>query len=62
MNYVLETYEGAKHGFAVTGHLVYDREASERHWQVLLRSSAVVVDTDVAPSTVPANWRTHTQR
>ena len=37
VDYVMETYEGAKHGFAVTGHRVYDRDASERHWQVLLR-------------------------
>jgi carboxymethylenebutenolidase len=29
-------YEGAKHGFAVTGHLVYDRDASERHWTRLI--------------------------
>ena len=32
VDYVLEVYEGARHGFAVTGHLVYDRDASERHW------------------------------
>jgi carboxymethylenebutenolidase len=32
----VEIYEGAKHGFAVTGHLVYDEVASERHWHVLL--------------------------
>jgi carboxymethylenebutenolidase len=37
VNYTVEIYKGAKHGFAVTGHLVYDREASERHWQRLLR-------------------------
>jgi carboxymethylenebutenolidase len=36
VDYTLETYAGAKHGFAVTGHLVYDREASERHWTNLL--------------------------
>jgi carboxymethylenebutenolidase len=36
VNYTLETYEGAKHGFAVTGHMVYDRDASERHWTVLV--------------------------
>jgi carboxymethylenebutenolidase len=36
VDYTLETYAGARHGFAVTGHLVYDREASERHWQRLL--------------------------
>jgi len=36
VNYTLETYDGAKHGFAVTGHLVYDRDASERHWTRLL--------------------------
>jgi carboxymethylenebutenolidase len=37
VDYTVEIYKGAKHGFAVTGHLVYDREASERHWQRLLR-------------------------
>ena len=36
VNYAIETYKGAKHGFAVTGHLVYDRDSSERHWQRLL--------------------------
>jgi carboxymethylenebutenolidase len=35
-DYRLEVYEGAKHGFAVTGHMVYDRDASERHWATLL--------------------------
>jgi carboxymethylenebutenolidase len=35
VQYSIETYPVAKHGFAVTGHLVYDRDASERHWQVL---------------------------
>jgi carboxymethylenebutenolidase len=28
----IEVYPGARHGFAVNGHLVYDRDASERHW------------------------------
>jgi carboxymethylenebutenolidase len=32
VDHTLEVYQGAKHGFAVTGHLVYDRDASERHW------------------------------
>jgi carboxymethylenebutenolidase len=36
VDYTLETYAGAKHGFAVNGHLVYDREASERHWTKLI--------------------------
>lgn len=36
VNYTIETYDGAKHGFAVTGHMVYDRDASERHWSTLL--------------------------
>ena len=35
--HTIETYENAKHGFAVNGHLVYDREASERHWERLLQ-------------------------
>jgi carboxymethylenebutenolidase len=34
--YTIETYEQAKHGFAVNGHLVYDKDASERHWERLL--------------------------
>jgi carboxymethylenebutenolidase len=37
ITYTIETYENAKHGFAVNGHLVYDKEASERHWQRLVR-------------------------
>ena len=37
VDYTIETYKGAKHGFAVTGHLVYDRDSSERHWQKLLQ-------------------------
>ena len=36
VDYAIETYAGAKHGFAVTGHLVYDRDAAERHWDRLL--------------------------
>ena len=36
VTYTLEVYEGAKHGFAVTGHLVYDRDSSERHWARLI--------------------------
>ena len=36
VDYTLEVYERARHGFAVTGHLVYDREASERHWVKLI--------------------------
>ena len=36
VDYTMEVYEGAKHGFAVTGHMVYDRDASERHWTRML--------------------------
>ena len=32
VQYTLDVYKGARHGFAVTGHLVYDKDASERHW------------------------------
>ena len=32
VRYTLDVYAGARHGFAVTGHLVYDKDASERHW------------------------------
>ena len=37
VDYEIEIYKGVKHGFAVANHLVYDRDASERHWQRLLR-------------------------
>jgi carboxymethylenebutenolidase len=37
VSHTIETYENAKHGFAVNGHLVYDKEASERHWDRLLK-------------------------
>lgn len=37
VDYTLEVYPGARHGFAVTGHLVYDQEAAERHWATLVR-------------------------
>lgn len=33
----IETYAKTKHGFAVTGHVVYDHEASELHWRRLLQ-------------------------
>lgn len=36
VRYVLEIYDGAKHGFAVNGHLAYDVEAAERHWTALV--------------------------
>lgn len=36
VDYTLEVYEGARHGFAVTGHLAYDASASERHWATLV--------------------------
>ena len=36
VDFTIEIYKGVKHGFAVTGHLVYDRDSSERHWQRLL--------------------------
>jgi carboxymethylenebutenolidase len=37
VQYTLHVYAGAKHGFAVTGHLVYDRDASERHWNEVVQ-------------------------
>jgi carboxymethylenebutenolidase len=35
--YAIEIYPGASHGFAVADLPVYDREASERHWDRLLK-------------------------
>lgn len=37
VRYTLERYPGARHGFAVTGHPVYDRLSAERHWETLLQ-------------------------
>ena len=37
VDYTIETYKGAKHGFAVNGHLVYDHASAERHWQKLFQ-------------------------
>jgi carboxymethylenebutenolidase len=37
LDYEIEIYGGAQHGFAVHNHRVYDRAASERHWAQLLR-------------------------
>ena len=42
VKYVLEVYEGAKHGYAVDEHLAYDRQAAERHWTAL---TALLRDT-----------------
>ncbi len=36
VNYKLEVYQGASHGFAVNGTAVFDRVASEQHWDRLL--------------------------
>jgi carboxymethylenebutenolidase len=35
VKHTIEVYPKTKHGFAVTGHMVYDHEASELHWRRL---------------------------
>ena len=37
IRHVVETYHGARHGFAVPDHPAYNREAAERHWVKLLQ-------------------------
>jgi carboxymethylenebutenolidase len=37
VRHALEIYPKAKHGFAVTGHLAYDHDASEHHWERLVQ-------------------------
>jgi carboxymethylenebutenolidase len=32
----IEIYPKAKHGFAINGHIAYDRDAAELHWQRLV--------------------------
>ena len=36
VNHTVETYAGAKHGWVPSDSAVYDREASERHYQTLI--------------------------
>ena len=36
VRYTLDLYPGARHGFAVPDHSVYDAEAAERHWARVL--------------------------
>ena len=36
VKHTVETYEGAKHGWVPTDSVVYDRAASDRHYQTLL--------------------------
>lgn len=35
VRHAIEIYPKAKHGFAMYGHIVYDRDAAELHWQRL---------------------------
>src|SRR6187431_2312561 len=46
VRYEIELYEGAQHGFAVHNHRVYDRAASERHWERLLG----LLDAELRPA------------
>ncbi len=36
VDHVVETYAGAKHGWVPSDSAVYDRQASERHYQTLI--------------------------
>ena len=36
VQYAIEIYPKAKHGFAMNGHIVYDRDSAELHWQRLV--------------------------
>lgn len=36
VRHTLEIYPRAKHGFAMNGHIAYDRDAAELHWQRLV--------------------------
>jgi carboxymethylenebutenolidase len=37
VKYTIEVYPNAQHGFAVNDHVIYDRTASELHWQRILK-------------------------
>lgn len=36
VQHTIEIYPKAKHGFAMNGHIVYDRDSAELHWQRLV--------------------------
>jgi carboxymethylenebutenolidase len=35
-NFTMELYPKVQHGFATGGNPMYDRDASERHWERIL--------------------------
>jgi carboxymethylenebutenolidase len=37
VEHLIETYTGARHGFAVPDHPVFDADAAERHWAALFK-------------------------
>ena len=37
VDHLIETYSGARHGFAVPDSLVFDSNAAERHWEALFK-------------------------
>lgn len=49
VDYEIEIYDGAQHGFAVHNHRVYDRAASERHWERLLALFHAELHTQAPP-------------
>ena len=54
-SYELEIYDGAKHGFAVNGHLAYDRDAAERHWTALLALLRATLGSGTARASVDSS-------
>jgi len=48
--HAIEVYAGARHGFAVTGHLAYDQAAAEQHWRRIIDVNlmGVIYGTDAA--------------
>jgi carboxymethylenebutenolidase len=53
--YELEIYAGAKHGFAVNGHLAYDHDAAERHWIALLALLRATLGSGTARASVDSS-------
>lgn len=46
VRHTVEVYPDVKHGFAVIDTPVYDRPASERHWQRILKLFAGNLSTE----------------
>ena len=58
VDHLIETYPGARHGFAVPDHPVFDSGAAERHWAALFKLFGDFL-TSRSPSNVKMDAASH---